>query len=356
MSWSFHWRALPAPVRAALLAALTVLGFALLFPFLSPFFAALLLAACLERPVAFLSRRTLPRWLAAALCTALLALLLLGTAALLLWRGWEELTALAGHLPALAAGLARLDRWAEVLLLRLVTAAPIPLQEPIRLAFEQLKLQAVDLGGQASAALVAWLVKLCTDLPRLLLALGTTILATALTSAQWPALRRCAGRLLPAGWNKRLALAGRALRTALSGWLRAQGLLLAATFTLVTVGLSLLGLDAPLLAAALISLVDLLPILGAGAVLLPWSAGAFLWGKPALALGLLALYALLAAVRGVLEPRLVGKSAGLPPLAALAAMYAGFSAFGPAGMLLVPMGAVMAKALWDGGFFPRAGT
>lgn len=356
MSWSSRWRTLPAPVRAVLPALLTVLLFVLLFPLFSPFFAALLLAAALEKPVSLLCRLSLPRWLAAALCTALLFLLLLGAAGFLVWRGWAELTALSVHLPALAAGAARLGRWAEVLLLRLVTAAPIPFQEPVRLALEQLKRQAVDLGGQASAALVAWMADFCSDLPRLLLALGTAVLATALISARWPALCAAARRRLPPGWQNRLTLAGHALRLALAGWLRAQGLLLTANFLLLTAGLALLGLEAPVLAAGLIALVDLLPVLGAGAVLLPWAAGAFLWGKPALALGLLALYALLTAVRGILEPKLVGKNAGLSPLAALAAMYAGFSAFGPAGMLLAPVGAVAVKALWDGGFFSIADT
>lgn len=354
MSWFSRWRTLPAPVRAALPTLLAVLLLRLLFPLFSPFFAAFLLAACLEKPVSLLCRHALPRWLAAGICTALLTLLLLGAAGLLLWRGWVELTALAGHLPALAAGLSRLAGWAEALLLRLVTAAPIPLQEPVRLALEQLKQQALDLGAQAGTALMERLAALFAGLPRLLLAAGTAVLATALLSARWPALRQAARRRLPPAWQKRLALAGRALHTALAGWLRAQGVLLTVTFSVLTVGLTLLRLDAPLLAAGLIALVDLLPVLGAGTVLLPWAAGAFLWGKPALALGLLALYALLLSIRGVLEPRLVGKTAGLSPLAALAALYAGFSAFGPAGMLLAPMGAIMVKALWDAGFFSIA--
>ena len=42
--------------------------------------------------------------------------------------------------------------------------------------------------------------------------------------------------------------------------------------------------------------------------------------------------------------------AGLPPLAALAAMYAGFRALGVAGMILLPMALLFVKQLHDEGY------
>ncbi|OUN04640.1 sporulation protein, partial [Flavonifractor sp. An92] len=68
-----------------------------------------------------------------------------------------------------------------------------------------------------------------------------------------------------------------------------------------------------------------------------------------LALGLAALWGTVSLVRGVLEPRLVGRQAGLPPLAAVTAFYLGFTAAGPAGMLLAPLAALALKVLHDRG-------
>lgn len=101
-----------------------------------------------------------------------------------------------------------------------------------------------------------------------------------------------------------------------------------------------------LLLAALIALVDALPVFGTGTVLLPWAAAELLAGRLGLALGLAALYGVVSVVRSVLEPKLVGEQTGLPPLGALAAMYAGFQAFGVAGMILAPLLASVACQLW----------
>ena len=121
------------------------------------------------------------------------------------------------------------------------------------------------------------------------------------------------------------------------------------TFGELAVGFLLLRVDLALLLAALVALVDALPVFGTGTVLLPWAVLALLGGETGLALGLLALYAAVSFVRSLLEPKLVGGKVGLPPLAALLAMYVGFRAFGVAGMILSPLAAILIKQLHDCG-------
>ena len=103
--------------------------------------------------------------------------------------------------------------------------------------------------------------------------------------------------------------------------------------------------------AALVALVDALPVFGTGTVLLPWALFSLLSGDWKLAIGLAVLYGLVSAVRSLLEPRLVGQKAGLPPLAALFAMYVGFRALGLWGMILSPLAAIFLKQLHDSGVF-----
>ena len=55
-------------------------------------------------------------------------------------------------------------------------------------------------------------------------------------------------------------------------------------------------------------------------------------------------------MRTVREPKIVASQAGLPPLAALMAMYVGFCALGVAGMLLFPVALLFIKQLHDAGF------
>ena len=94
-----------------------------------------------------------------------------------------------------------------------------------------------------------------------------------------------------------------------------------------------------------LALVDAIPILGTGTVLLPWSLICFWEGNTTRGVGLLLLYAVAAATRTVLEPKLVGKHLDLDPLATLVALYAGFRLWGIPGLLLAPIFASAVKSL-----------
>ena len=154
---------------------------------------------------------------------------------------------------------------------------------------------------------------------------------------------------MPGTWQERLGRVSGGLKTAFGGWLRAQGLLMLLTFGELALGFLLLRVEPALLLAGLTALVDALPVFGVGTVLLPWGAAALLLGDVRLGLGLLLLYGVVTLVRSLLEPRLVGKRVGLPPLAALACMYVGFRAFGVVGMVLAPLAGVLARQLWASG-------
>ena len=127
------------------------------------------------------------------------------------------------------------------------------------------------------------------------------------------------------------------LKKALFGWLMAQGKLMTVTFSILTVSFFLLRIPYAPLWALLISLVDALPVLGTGTVLIPWSLICFLQGQTARAIGLAGTYATAVLVRSALEPRLVGKHLGLDPLVTLLAMYAGYRIWGIGGMILAPL-------------------
>ena len=108
--------------------------------------------------------------------------------------------------------------------------------------------------------------------------------------------------------------------------------------------------------AALIALIDALPVFGTGTVLLPWAAACLLLGQAPRAVALAALYAVISAVHSFLEPKVMAAQAGLPPLAALAAMYAGFRAFGVASVWCSPSSwrccassSSMTRAMWGCG-------
>jgi predicted PurR-regulated permease PerM len=81
--------------------------------------------------------------------------------------------------------------------------------------------------------------------------------------------------------------------------------------------------------------------------LIPWGILLLLQGTPFGGWGLLVLYALISVTRTILEPRFLGRQIGLHPLLTLLALYAGFRLFGFWGMLLLPVGVMLLKQLYD---------
>ena len=115
---------------------------------------------------------------------------------------------------------------------------------------------------------------------------------------------------------------------------KAYLILMAVTFSALSCGLWLLEVPNFFPVALLTSLLDLLPVIGIGFILIPWAVISLFQGNRLLGFGLLLLYLAINLLRSLLEPKLVGKSIGLPPLVTLLSIYAGLQLFGIAGLLM----------------------
>ena len=143
--------------------------------------------------------------------------------------------------------------------------------------------------------------------------------------------------ILPDKWQKKLPHLKLKLTKTLTGYLKAYLLIMLITFLEVFVGLSVLGAEYAFILALIVAIVDLLPILGTGTVLVPWSVFAFLGSDIGLGIGLLVLYGVTIVVRQIIEPKIVGKAVGLHPLATLASVYIGLELLGFAGIFIGPI-------------------
>ena len=123
-----------------------------------------------------------------------------------------------------------------------------------------------------------------------------------------------------------------------ANFLRAYGLIFLITFAELFVSFNLIGVDYSFVIALATAIVDILPVLGTGFVLVPWAAVTLISGNTGRGIALLAVFGVITVVRQVIEPKIVGKFIGLSPLAALATMYAGLKLCGVAGLFLFPLG------------------
>ena len=200
-------------------------------------------------------------------------------------------------------------------------------------------------------SLSQWLLggaaRLLARIPDLILFVLTTLLSAYFFATEKKEPLQLLRRYVPGTWwEKGKALLHR-LKTALGGYAKSQLYLSAVTFGLCTAGLLVLGYSKAPLIALPIGLIDALPVFGAGTVLLPWGLLAFLRGDTAGGIGLTLLYAVVSVTRTVLEPRFLGKQIGLHPLLTLVSLYGGFRLFGLWGMILLPVGVMLVKQLYD---------
>lgn len=118
---------------------------------------------------------------------------------------------------------------------------------------------------------------------------------------------------------------------------KAYAILMSLTFVELWLGLSLLRIENAFLIALVTCVVDILPILGTGTVLIPWGVANLILGHYPLGAGLLILYLIITVIRQSLEPRIVGKQIGLYPLIALICMFVGGALFGFLGLFGLPI-------------------
>lgn len=133
----------------------------------------------------------------------------------------------------------------------------------------------------------------------------------------------------------------------LRGYARAYFFLFLINFTVLYIGLAALRREYAFLVALALAFFDLLPLFGAGIVLVPWALILMLGGNYAIGIGMLVLVGVMTVVRQIAEPRLVGESLGIHPLASLVSMFVGFRAFGFWGMMLAPVGVLVVKELLE---------
>ncbi len=204
---------------------------------------------------------------------------------------------------------------------------------------------ATDVISAVTSAVLPLLARVISFLPGAFLYGFVLALSAYYMTVEFDRVNRALASLIPAPVRKYVSACRTELRATLPAMLRAYGILFLMTFAELFAAFSLIRTEYPLVSAFLIAAFDILPVLGAGMILVPWGLGALILGDTARGFALLITFGVMTIVREITEPRLVGKSVGLPPLPALVSMYAGLKLFGVAGMILGPPAAAVCRGV-----------
>ena len=89
-----------------------------------------------------------------------------------------------------------------------------------------------------------------------------------------------------------------------------------------------------MLLAVALGILDFIPIVGAGTVMVPWSVILLVLGEWKRGVAFLAVWGVICLFRRMIEPKIVGDQTGLHPLLSLLAIYVGMKLGGVVAMIL----------------------
>ena len=321
---------------------------------LLPFLIACGLGAVVYPAADRVSRRThLPRGLCAAvlllLLLVLLSLLLIAVVNTLLFEIRQLLTQLEADEESfgryLSEWVEKMRQWAEgiPLLGRLRRVEGLaPLLDEMNASLGGMVRETLSM---LSRRIPEWIGQLVRAVPSAVIFTVVMLIAGFYFSTDFAKIWDTLRNLMPAGASRRLSRIKYHVKQLLRQYARAYLLLLTVTFLELYVAFSVLGIDYAFLTAASVALIDILPVLGGGIVLLPWAAAMLISRQLYVGIGLLVTYALVTVVRQFLEPRVVSGALGLHPLLTLFCMYGGYRLFGILGMILAPAAVIFLSSV-----------
>ena len=317
----------------------------ILFPFLFPFLLGLGIALAAEPMVnAAQTRLRFPRGWSAGVGVSVTLILLLGLIFFLGAIIVRELGLFVQQIPAVAKQSAGL---LEDALVSLSSKAPAPVGPVLTNSIHNIFQDSTVLADQAVQKMPELLSGFLGKLPSSAMILGTGVLSGYFISARLPKLKAKAANALPSAWKEQILPTLQHLKGSLGKWLLAQGKLMSITYGIVSIGLLLLGIPYAFAWAILVAVVDAIPLLGTGIILLPWALTKLLQGEPVTAAGMAAIYLVAVVTRSVLEPRFFGRHLGLDPLVMLIFLFFGYRLWGFLGIILSPLLAATTKVLTE---------
>jgi len=332
-------------LRLSIRLILAVLALVLLAKFgrpllslLAPFVAALVAAAVLNPLVKWFQRKL--GWSRRFLTLLLLLLLFGGLGAvigLLVYSAGNELVSLAQNWDGLLTSFQGAMDQLEELFARLLTMVPTQILETAETTAQRLVDWLNQVVPAALTALAEQAGQKAMGVPSFVMALVMFIMATYLLTADYPYLRTRAIQHMDEGLLDFLSQVRATALGAFGGYLRAEVLLSVGVFFILLAGFLITRQPYSLLLALGLAVLDFIPILGAGTIMVPWAVIAFFTRDYPTTIRLMAIWGVIAMFRRVMEPKFVGDQTGLSPILSLVSIYVGMKLAGVLGMILGPI-------------------
>lgn len=128
-------------------------------------------------------------------------------------------------------------------------------------------------------------------------------------------------------------------------YIRSQTIIMSLVAVICAVGLAFVGNSYYILLGVIVGILDALPLIGVGVVMIPWSIVYMFMGEYLKAATMFTIFIICYLLREFLEPKLMGQKIGMSPIASLISIYVGYRLFGIIGMVAGPFVYVLVREI-----------
>lgn len=335
-------------IKAIVSIAVALLLLYLLFTVGAPFMLALVIAIFLE-PVTqfFIKKCKLNRLISSTISSVLFTLVLLGVVVLLGVKIFAEVNAFLQKVPQYLNNAGNFFDYILVESQHLFENMPPDVAQQLENWITSLTSALASTAASLSRSVVSF----AAALPEFFVFFIVFMVAVFMFSYSLNTMKQSFLSLFEEKSQEKVDKVLQNLRKSIFGFIRSQFILSGLTYLLALVGLLILHIKFPMAIALLIVIVDILPILGTGSVLVPWACYLLVTGDIFTGVGLIVLFLVITVVRRIIEPKVLGDSVGIGALPALISLYVGFKLVGVIGVFLGPIVVIIYMASRQAGLF-----
>ena len=303
----------------------------------APFIAALVVAVILNPLVRWCQRRLgLSRGLLTLVILLLLFGLIGGALVYLFYATVMELVSLAQNWSGLLDSMQAVLDQVEILSAHLWELVPPQLNQFLDTVSQELLDWLKSAVPNVINSMVSYTTNAAMGVPSFVVALVIFIMASYLLTADYPYLRTRLAQHMDEGLLRFCNQVRVTALGAFGGYLKAEFLLSVGVFFILLVGFFFIHQPYGLLLALVLAVMDFIPIIGAGTVMVPWAVIALITQDYPTAIEMMVIWGIIALFRRVMEPKFVGDQTGLSPILSLISIYVGMKVAGVLGMVLGP--------------------
>lgn len=329
--------------------------------YIFPFVFAAAISVFLQRPIKAITKKLHIKAHSAVsiILVLMIVIIILGTAVGLLFALGSELKEFFTYIFSGVSSLSDLIAVVEAFVMDMIVKLPKGVGDAIGEYvvgfFDKLGTESIGIDMSVLSAPISGAWHVVKGIPSLFLTFLVTIVSCVFMTADYEVIKSMFLDFFDNETRNKIIDTKHTITRGVSKLFKAYATLMLITFMEMFIGLSFMKLIGVYkggyiaIIAFVTCIVDIIPVLGTGTVLIPWAVYSFISGNVGLGIGLVVIYAVVTVLRQIIEPKLVANQVGLPAIVTIAAMFLGARLFGAFGIVVLPLTVIILKLMYDEG-------